>query len=158
MGAAGRGAHPHPDTPVPLAVAPLAALPRLPRPVSGRHRLLPSLTLPRRLAPPLGTHLRLPPAGGAPVPPALVLALPVPVSAPAAARDLRRRRDGARAVGRSRADRLRAPAAGAEGPCEGAAAALCGRRGVHHGAQHRDRCGLHPRALLGPAKSHLKRH
>lgn len=161
LGAACRGPDPRPDPPVPRAVAPLAALPRLPRPVpaagSGLHHIVPAIPLPRRLAPPLGSRFRLPPARGALLPPALVLAVPVPLPAPAAARALRGHRAGARAVGGLRAQGLRAPAAGAEGAADGAAAGVRSGRGAHHRAQRRDHRGLREGVLLDrQAQPHLR--
>ncbi|KAG2572815.1 hypothetical protein PVAP13_7KG202955 [Panicum virgatum] len=103
-----------------------------------------------------GARLRLPPARGAPLPPALVLAVPVPLPAPAAARALGGHRAGARAVGRRRARGVRAPAPGAEGPAHDAAAGVRGRRGAHYRAQRRDRRRRHNGALLGTAQPHLR--
>jgi hypothetical protein len=161
MGAAHGGPDPRPDPPVPRAVTPLAALPRLPRPVPATgprlHHVVPAVPLPRRLAPPLGSRLRVPPARREPLPPALVLAVPVPLPAPAAARALRGHRAGARAVGRLRAQGLRAPAAGAEGPADGAAAGGRGGSGAHHRAQRRDRRGLREGVLLGQDQPYLRR-
>lgn len=151
MGGTDRGPNTHPDPPLPLAVAPLAALPRVPRPVPASGLLLPALPLPRRIAPPVGTHLRLPAPRGPPWPAAFVLALPVPLPAPAAARALRRHRAGTGAVGRGRAPGLRAEAAGSEGAHEDAAAGVHGGGGADDRAQHRDHRSHHARALLGPA-------
>ncbi|XBJ02648.1 hypothetical protein VPH35_021980 [Triticum aestivum] len=151
MGATDRGPDTHPDPPVPLAVAPLAALPRVPRPVPTSGLLLPAFPLPRRVAPPVGPHLRLPAPRRAPWPAAFVLALPVPLPVPAAARALRRHRAGTGAVDRGRAPGVRAAAAGSEGAHEDAAAGVHGGGGADDRAQHRDHRGHHARALLGPA-------
>uniref|UniRef100_A0A0D9W674 Uncharacterized protein n=1 Tax=Leersia perrieri TaxID=77586 RepID=A0A0D9W674_9ORYZ len=154
LAGAGGGADPYPDPRLPLSVAPLAALPRVPRAVPAPGLHLPAVPLPRRrrrYPPPVGARLHVPPARGQALPPAVVVAVPVPLPAPTADRALRRHRAGAGAVGRGGAPGLRAPSAGAQGSHEVAAAALRAGGCAHHRSQRRHRRGGHPRAVLGPA-------